>query len=76
MQTLLLCPQCGKKEFFITKPDGKNVFFHVDRDYVPFPAKGTYEDLSTLDLSIIRCLGCSWSGPVRKLVPFYFGRPR
>ena len=76
MQTYLLCPKCGKKEFFIVK-DGKNLYFHIDREYKPFPAKGTYADLSSIHQATnIACRGCPWKGRMKDLIPFWHSKAR
>ena len=76
MQTFLLCPKCGKKEFFILQ-EGKNVYFHVDREHRPFPASGTHDDLSSIRReTTVACRTCPWKGRMEDLIPLWYGKAR
>lgn len=76
MQSFLLCPRCGKKEFFIVRDD-RNIYFHVDRDYTPFPLKNSHSVLTDIhQATTITCRGCPWKGRMKDLIPFWHGRPR
>ena len=68
MKSYLFCPKCGVKTFFVTHPNGNKIFFHVDREYNPFPTDFAPADLSELDFSTIYCRSCSWSGSIKSLV--------
>jgi hypothetical protein len=69
----LLCPQCGIHRLFVRNTEGRDVFFHVNPDGAPFPTEQSKADLAGLDFSEIRCVGCSWKGPIRKLVRYFTG---
>lgn len=69
----LLCPQCGGHRFFVGGSEGQPVYFHVAPDGRPFPTAVSRADLAGLDFSVIRCTGCSWSGPIRKLARHFSG---
>jgi len=71
MNTYLYCPKCGVKTFFIIPDQGPKIFFHVDRDHVPFPADFAPADLSGQDFSKIHCRSCSWSGSIQGLVKVF-----
>lgn len=74
-QRYLLCPQCGAHRFFVITASGVQVFFHVDWDGNPFPTDVSSANLSGLDFTKIGCCGCSWQGPLRKLVRFFPWHP-
>jgi hypothetical protein len=69
----LLCPACGGHRFYVHNAAGEEIYFHVDPDCKPFPTEVSHAELSELDFSEIACTGCSWTGPIRKLVRIFCG---
>jgi hypothetical protein len=67
----LLCPQCGAHRFFVKDATGQNVYFHVTPEHQPVPTAASNANLDGLDFSVIYCCGCSWKGPLHKLVPVF-----
>ena len=73
MPRYLLCPQCGSRRFFLQRAAGEQVFFYVDGELGPVPTETSGADLTALDFAAVFCCGCSWHGPLRKLVKFFQG---
>lgn len=64
-----LCPQCKIANFYVLNAEGERrlVFVTLDFEVVPFRAG---EELEGFDLTVIYCLGCSWSGSPRRTVRY------
>ncbi len=62
----LLCPQCKIRRFQVKNSSGDYIVVtvNVNCEIVPIHAE---ESLIGYDLSIVYCLGCSWSGSVKSL---------
>jgi len=69
----LFCPQCGLHRLFLRTKAGRDIYFHVGPDGKPFPTEQSKADLKDLDFTEIGCAGCSWKGPLRKLVRYFTG---
>lgn len=62
-----LCPQCKISGFYIKNDSGDRRLIKVTADYEIVPAKEG-ETLEGFDTETIYCLGCSWSGSVKRTV--------
>ena len=62
----LNCPQCKINRFRVCNEKGESVVVIVNDAYEIIPIHPE-ESLEGFDLSIVYCLGCSWSGSPRKL---------
>jgi hypothetical protein len=58
----LNCPQCKINRFRVRNGKGESVVVIVNDVYEIIPIHPE-ESLEGFDLSIVYCLGCSWSGP-------------
>ena len=65
----LKCPQCKISNLYIKNEVGERRLIFVMQDYSIVAAKEG-ETLDGFNLDMIYCLGCSWSGNVRKLVQY------
>jgi hypothetical protein len=57
----LNCPQCKINRFRVRNGKGESVVVTVNDAYEIIPIHPE-ESLEGFDLSIVYCLGCSWSG--------------
>ena len=62
----LNCPQCKINRFRVRNEKGESVVVTVNDAYEIIPIHPE-ESLEGFDLSIVYCLGCSWSGSLRNL---------
>jgi hypothetical protein len=62
----LNCPQCKINRFRVRNGKGESVVVAVNDAYEIIPIHPE-ESLEGFDLSIVYCLGCSWSGSPRNL---------
>ena len=62
----LNCPQCKINRFGVRNEKGESVVVTVNERYEIMPIHPE-ESLEGFDLSIVYCLGCSWSGSPRNL---------
>ena len=62
----LNCPQCKINRFGLRNGKGESVVVTVNDAYEIIPIHPE-ESLEGFDLSIVYCLGCSWSGSPRNL---------
>ncbi len=62
----LLCPQCKIQRFRVRNQAGDSVVVTVTENLEIVPIHEG-ESLEGFDLDILYCLGCSWSGSVKKL---------
>lgn len=62
----LKCPQCDIHRFYVKNEIGENRLVTIDELYKIILVK-TEETLDGFDLTIIYCLGCSWSGSPKSL---------
>jgi len=62
----LLCPKCGIRRLFVKNAGGGqcNILVTDNYDIIPFNPE---DSLDGFDLDTIFCLGCSWSGSIKKL---------
>ena len=62
----LNCPQCKINRFGVRNGKGESVVVTVNDAYEIIPIHPE-ESLEGFDLSIVFCLGCSWSGSPHNL---------
>lgn len=62
----LNCPQCKINRFGLRNGKGESVVVTVNDAYEIIPIHPE-ESLEGFDLSIVYCLGCSWSGSPDRL---------
>lgn len=62
----LNCPQCKINRFGVRNGKGESVVVTVNDAYEIIPIHPE-ESLEGFDLSIVYCLGCSWSGSPDRL---------
>ena len=62
----LNCPQCKINRFGVRNGKGESVVVTVNDAYEIIPIHPE-ESLEGFDLSIVYCLGCSWSGSPHNL---------
>jgi len=60
------CPQCVIHRFFVKNDKGESIVVVVSDDYKIIPIHES-DNLEGFDLTILYCLGCSWSGSVKSL---------
>lgn len=65
----LKCPQCKISNLYLKNSSGERRLIFVMEDMSIVPAKDG-ETLDGFDQNTIYCLGCSWSGTVKKLVRY------
>jgi len=63
----LLCPQCKIRRFQVKNLLGDFIVVTVNENFEIIPIHAE-ESLEGYDLSIVYCLGCSWSGSVKSLI--------
>lgn len=64
-----LCPQCKIANFYVSNEKGERRLVFVTADFEMVPSK-VGESLEGFDLTVIYCLGCSWSGSPRRTVRY------
>lgn len=64
-----LCPQCKIPNFYVLNDKKERRLVFVDENFQVIPSRED-ESLEGFDLTVIYCLGCSWSGSPRKTVRF------
>ena len=69
MARKLLCPQCKIGNYYVTNESGDRRLVYIMPDFTLIPTKEN-ETLEGFDLSVVFCLGCSWSGSPRKAVRY------
>lgn len=70
----LLCPQCGDRRFYLTTDAGERIYCKIDwNGMVLVGSPPTVTSPENCDLHDFACCGCSWRGPVRKLVRVFSG---
>ena len=62
----LRCPQCDIHRFYVSNEQHDKVLVNVDETYDVIPINSE-DSLEGFDLTIVYCLGCSWSGSPKKL---------
>ena len=62
----LKCPQCDIHRFQVKNNEGKNIVVTVNEFYEVIPIHPT-ESLEGYDLTMLYCLGCSWTGSPQSL---------
>ncbi|KIO44454.1 MULTISPECIES: hypothetical protein [Porphyromonadaceae] len=62
----LLCPQCGIRRFYVKDSDGNQCLVQVTATYEVVPVNEG-DSLEGFNTEIVYCLGCSWSGSVKRL---------
>ncbi len=65
----MVCPQCGISNFYVKNTAGERVNVKVTREF-KIVAKDESQSLADCDLSILFCLGCSWSGKPEQLIKY------
>ena len=60
------CPQCIIHRFFVKNEIGDSIVVIVTDDYEIIPIHEE-NSLEGFDLTMLYCLGCSWSGSVQSL---------
>lgn len=63
----LVCPQCKIAGLYVKNPAGWRTLVYVLENGEVIP-KYPLEDMEGFDLSVVYCLGCSWSGSPQRLV--------
>lgn len=61
------CPQCGIANFYLKDNLGNRLLIKISREGQIIP-KDSNANLQDFNSEIIYCLGCSWSGPLNKLI--------
>lgn len=64
-----LCPQCKIPNFYVVNEKGERRLVFITDDFVVVASRQD-ESLQGFDLSVIYCLGCSWSGSPRRTVRY------
>ena len=62
----LRCPQCDIHRFYVKNEQLESIVVTVDEQYVVIPVYST-DSLEGFDLTILYCLGCSWTGSPKSL---------
>lgn len=62
----LKCPQCEVHRFHVKNELNERVVVTVNGRYEIIPVHAT-DSLIGFDLTVIYCLGCSWSGSLKSL---------
>ena len=65
----LVCPQCRIAAMFVKNDlnERRLVYVNEKKEIVP---KNPEESLDGFDLSVVYCLGCSWSGLPSKMIKY------
>lgn len=63
----LLCPQCKIAGLYVKNGQGERLLVYIS-DKGEVISRNPEEEMEGFDLSIVYCLGCSWSGSPRRLV--------
>lgn len=63
----LLCPQCKIAGLYVKNRQGERLLVYTSDEGEVMP-RNLDEDMEGFDLSIVYCLGCSWSGSPKRLV--------
>lgn len=69
MMRKLKCPQCKISNLYVKNDSGERRLVYVFEDMSIVCVKEN-ETLEGFNLDTLYCLGCSWSGTVKKLVRF------
>lgn len=64
-----LCPQCKIPNLYVLNEQGERRLVFVTPGYEVVPSREG-ENLKGFDLSVVYCLGCSWSGSPRRAVRY------
>ncbi|MDY5814036.1 MAG: hypothetical protein SPJ97_05885 [Bacteroides sp.] len=62
-----LCPQCKISSLFVKNSHGERLLVYVLNDGTVVPKYET-DSIEGFDLTVIYCLGCSWSGSPQRLL--------
>lgn len=62
-----ICPQCKIPNFYVLNEKEEHRLVFVTHHFTVVPAK-TEETPDGFDLSLLYCLGCSWSGSPKRTV--------
>jgi hypothetical protein len=62
----LNCPQCDVNRFFVKNEKGESLLVNVTSDSQIIPVHPE-ESMVGFDLTLLYCLGCSWSGSPKAL---------
>lgn len=66
----LYCPQCDVNRFFVKDKEKATRLVQVTWEFEVVAVKDD-ESLEGFDLNTLFCVGCSWSGSLRKLVRYH-----
>lgn len=61
------CPQCGITNFYLKDNSGNRLLVKISEEGEVIP-KNTGAKLEDFNTDVVYCLGCSWSGPLSKLI--------
>lgn len=62
-----MCPQCGIANFYLKDNLGNRLVVKISREGKITP-KDSNSNINDYNTDIIYCLGCSWYGPISKLI--------
>jgi len=62
----LRCPQCDVHRFFIKNEKGEALLVNVTDNFEIIPVHPE-ESIQGFDLTLLYCLGCSWTGSPKSL---------
>lgn len=62
----LLCPQCEIHRFYIKNQLGESLVVTINEEYEIIPIHSD-DSLDGFDMTMLYCLGCSWSGSPQSL---------
>lgn len=65
----LLCPQCKIASMYVKNALEERLLVYVNENKEIIP-KNPEDSLEGFDLTVVYCLGCSWSGSPNKLVKY------
>lgn len=63
----LLCPQCKIAGVYIKNIQGERLLVYISDQGEVIP-RNSSDNVEGFDLSVVYCLGCSWSGSPKRLV--------
>lgn len=63
----LLCPQCKIAGLYVKNRQEERLLVYISDEGEVIP-RNPKENMDDFDLSVVYCLGCSWSGSPKKLV--------